>query len=235
MRLGRLLIWITLFGISMAFLESSVVIYIRDLLYPGGFDFPLAVMEGSLAITEILREAATLVMIAGAAVIAGRNSSERFAWFIYCFAIWDIFYYVFLKLLIGWPESILAWDVLFLIPVTWTGPVLSPIIVCCYMLCLSGIIIFFTYRGIDTRIRLKEWILLIAGALILIIAFTWDYSSFILRNYSISELINLPSAEPMFDLATRYLPEKFNWWLFIAGSLPILGSIAMIFSRHRSR
>jgi len=234
MRLGKLLVWITLFSIAMAFLESSVVVYIRALLYPDGFEFPLVIMEKSLAITEIFREAATLVILAGAGMIAGRRFSERFAWFIYCFAIWDLFYYLFLKLLTGWPESILTWDVLFLIPVTWTGPVLSPLIVCGYMLSLSAIVIFFRYRGVDTVIRVWEWILLIAGALILIIAFTWDYSSFILSSYSIRELVNLPTAESMFDLATSYLPEKFNWWLFAAGSLPIMGAITMIFKRWRS-
>jgi hypothetical protein len=72
-------------------------------LYPGGFSFPLSPIPERLAITELLRELATLVMLAGVGVVAGRNFPERFAWFIFSFGVWDIFYYVFLKLLIGWP------------------------------------------------------------------------------------------------------------------------------------
>jgi hypothetical protein len=118
----RLLFWITLFSISMGFLESSVVVYIREIYYPGGFDFPIVTMDKTLAITELLREAATMFMLLSAGIIAGRNTAERFAWFIYCFAVWDIFYYVFLYALLGWPESLLTWDILFIIPVVWDRP-----------------------------------------------------------------------------------------------------------------
>ncbi|MCD4769233.1 MAG: hypothetical protein K8R35_03595, partial [Bacteroidales bacterium] len=192
MKIRRLYLWITFFSIAMAFLESSVVVYIRELLYPEGFDFPLAEMDSSLAITEIFREAATLIMLLAVGIIAGRSFTGRFAWFLYSFAVWDVFYYLFLKLLIGWPESFLTWDVLFLIPVTWTGPVISPLIVCIFMISLSGLIIRFSAKGLNIRINKSEWILLITGAIIIIIAFAWDYSGFILEHYSISELWNLP-------------------------------------------
>ena len=132
-----------LFSVAMAFLESAVVVYIRELLYPDGFKFPLAAMDSSLALTEIIREAATIIMLAGAAVIAGKTFSQKFAWFLFCFAVWDIFYYIFLKLIIGWPSSLFEWDVLFLIPVTWTGPVISPLIVAVLMIILAMVIIIF--------------------------------------------------------------------------------------------
>ena len=86
MKLRGLLISVTTFAIGMAFLESAVVVYIRELLYPDGFSFPLSMMEGSLAITEILRELATLIMLLTIAIIAGRSFSTRFAWFLYSFA-----------------------------------------------------------------------------------------------------------------------------------------------------
>lgn len=231
MKLKPLLIWITLFSVAMAFMESAVVVYIRELLYPEGFKFPLVTLDSTLAFTEIFREAATLVMLLGAGVIAGKTWSQKFAWFIYCFAIWDIFYYVFLLILISWPASLFEWDVLFLIPITWTGPVISPLIVCVLMISLAGVIIHFSSKGINTMILRAEWYLLISGAIILIIAFTWDYSRFIISHYSISELWNLPDNQPFFDLATQYIPEKFNWWIFSLGGIVISSTIVSYYNR----
>lgn len=235
MKVSRLILWLTLFSIAMAFLESAVVVYIRELLYPGGFNFPLATMESSLALTEILREAATIIMLAGAAVITGKTFSQRFAWFLYCFAVWDIFYYVFLKLLIDWPLSLFEWDVLFLIPVTWTGPVLSPLIVAALMIILAMLIIGFSERGADTRIDSKEWFMLISGAIVLIVSFVWDYSGFILDNYSFSELLNLPGSESFFDLSTRYIPGKFNYYIYFTGIIIISLAIVVYYKRMRKK
>lgn len=215
----------------MGFLESAVVIYIRELIYPDGFGFPLAAMESRLAVTEILREAATMVMLLVVGVMAGRNTAERFAWFIYSFAIWDIFYYLFLWLLIGWPANLMVWDVLFLIPVTWTGPVISPLIVCLLMILLAMIIIWFSDRGARVKIDRTGWLVLVSGSIIIVVAFAWDYSRFILAHYSLSELWNLPGTDNLFDLATKYIPVKFNWWLFLLGSLVITSGIANIWIR----
>ena len=129
MKLRSKIIVISIFAIAMGFLETAVVIYMRDLLYPDGFSFPLVPIPADLALTEILREAATLIMLLTIAILNAKTFSERFAWFIYAFAIWDIFYYIFLKIMILWPESLMTWDILFLIPTTWTGPVISPVIV----------------------------------------------------------------------------------------------------------
>ena len=137
----KTLIVVSLFAIAMGLLESAVVIYLRDILYPGGFEFPLNPVRPDLVWTEILRELATLVMLLGVGILAGRNLAERFAWFMYSFAVWDIFYYAFLRVLIGWPESLMTWDVLFLLPVTWTGPVITPLIVSATMIFFALIII----------------------------------------------------------------------------------------------
>ena len=142
---ARILFIITIFSIAMGFMESSVVVYLREILYPGGFDFPLAPINLHLAITELIREAATLIMLLTIGIIAGRTASERFAWFIFSFAIWDLFYYIFLKLLLGWPESLLTWDILFLIPITWVGPVISPVLVALTMILLAVIIIYYNW------------------------------------------------------------------------------------------
>src|SRR5690348_14185303 len=111
------LIWLSLFAIAMGFMESAVVIYLRKILYPGGFQFPLMPISNDLAMVEIFREAATMIMLVGIGILAGRSVKEKFAIFIFCFAVWDIFYYVFLKIFLDWPQSLMTWDILFLIPV----------------------------------------------------------------------------------------------------------------------
>ena len=93
----KVLIWLTLFSIAMGFMETAIVVYLRELYYPKGFQFPLTVIPSNIALVEFLREAATLIMLIGIGIVAGKNKPQRFAFFIYCFAIWDIFYYVFLK------------------------------------------------------------------------------------------------------------------------------------------
>jgi hypothetical protein len=124
---GRFL-WIAVFAIAMGFLEAIVVVYLRELYYPDGFEFPLRLMSADLVRAEWIREIATLVMLAGIGIIAGRNGLQRLFYALFAFGVWDIFYYVALKLLLGWPASLLTWDLLFLIPVSWLGPVLAPAI-----------------------------------------------------------------------------------------------------------
>ena len=233
MRLRKLFIGITLLCIALAFMESAVVVYLREILYPEGFSFPLAKFEGHLAVTEILREVSTLVILVAIAIITAKKFSEGFAWFVYCFAIWDIFYYVFLKALIDWPASLFDWDILFLLPVTWTGPVISPLIVCITMITLMAVILYFYSRGVDTKIKPVEWIMMIAGAVIVIVSFTWDYSGYILERYSLSDIWNLPQDSSILDYASGYIPRRFNWWLFAAGNLIIVSAIILLYRRLR--
>ena len=116
----RKLVWIGVFAIAMAFVETMIVFYLRKLYYPDNNLFPLNIsMPTEILIFEWIREAATIVMLLAIAVLAGRNAKEKFAYFIYTFAIWDIFYYVWLKVTLDWPASLMTWDVLFLIPITW--------------------------------------------------------------------------------------------------------------------
>ncbi len=215
----------------MAFLESSVVVYLREILYPEGFRFPLNPISPELAITEILREAATLVMLLAVGIIAGKTPTRRFGWFIYSFGIWDIFYYIFLYLLLGWPESLLTWDILFLIPTTWTGPVIAPVVLSVVMVFLSMTIIGFAQSGINVAIKNREWGLLIAGSLIVILAFIWDYSSFIFDHFTLDELIHLTGKKALYDLGMQYIPGSFNWFLFSLGMSVILSGIAWYYYR----
>jgi hypothetical protein len=224
--------WVTLFAIAMGFLETAVVVYLRALLYPKGFVFPLAPIPSSLAMVEIVREAATLVMLIGLGVLAGRTAISRFGWFLYSFAIWDIFYYVFLKLLLNWPESPMTWDILFLIPTTWVGPVLAPIIVSFTMILLAVLIIHYDSSLGKANLKAMEWVILIVGSFILIISFTCDYSAFILEHYRLKDVWSVPSDE-MLKVAQLYVPKNYNWLLFILSEFILLTGIGIYWKRKK--
>lgn len=141
------LIATALFGISFGFIEASVVVYLRAAagLLPGleGTLFDVARLSGdlyqqaqilrevpkSLLRIEFFREITTLVVLLSVAFVSIKTSRERFAIFLWMFAVWDIFYYVGLWVTIRWPASLLTSDVLFLIPTPWISQVWFPITV----------------------------------------------------------------------------------------------------------
>src|SRR5688572_33218585 len=115
------------FAIAMAMVEAASVFYIRalvDRIEPYQSN-PLPI-PGALGSVEPWREAATLVMIASLGVLAGRTWRHRAGYAALAFGAWDIFYYVFLRLMSGWPRTVFDWDILFLLPLPWWGPVLAP-------------------------------------------------------------------------------------------------------------
>lgn len=228
---NKTLTWVAIFSIAMGLLESAVVIYLRELYYPQGFSFPLSAMQDKVAITEILREAATLIMLIAIGIISGKTATEKFAYFIYSFAIWDIFYYVFLKLLINWPESLFTWDILFLLPTTWVGPVISPILLALSMIGLSLAIVYFTNKNSNTKILRPEWLLLIIGSVISIVAFTYEYVGFLLKKFTIIEAFT-PN-QTLMDYALTFVPKSFPWGIFIIGFFTILGGIILFILRNR--
>src|SRR6266511_3308216 len=129
MRAWRLLPWLIIYAVAMAYVESAVVVYLRALYFPQGFAFPLVPLPPDMLAIEIGREVATLVVLLGVAMLAGPERWDRLLVLGVIFGVWDLFYYVWLWVLLRWPPSPLTWDVLFLIPVPWTGPVLAPAVV----------------------------------------------------------------------------------------------------------
>lgn len=168
------IVYATVFSISMAFIESAVVVYLRALYYPDGFSFPLKLMTNNLMGIEVLREGATIFMLLSVAALAGKRFWERFAYFIFCFGIWDIFYYVWLKFLIGWPLSIVDWDILFLIPVPWIGPVIAPVTISVLMLISGMVIVRLFHRGYDVKPTTPSVILFLIGSGIILYSFMRD-------------------------------------------------------------
>lgn len=218
------LLLMTAFSIAMAMLESAVVVYLRELYYQGRELFPLQPIDGHIALTEVLREAATMIMLVTIGWLVGRNRSERFAWFLFAFAVWDIFYYVFLYLLIDWPQSLLTWDVLFLIPVTWVGPVITPVLLACGMIALAVLILHFNRLHGNAHIGKTAWALLITGAVVCIVAFCWDYTAFVLEQPNAS-LTTLWGSEALWELTAQYEPRSFPWGIYTAGAALIAAGI----------
>ena len=230
---GSKLLLVGIFAMAMGFMESAVVVYLREIYYPDGFDFPLQNIDGHIGITEIIREAATMIMLLGVAFLAARRAMERFAWFIFAFAIWDIFYYVFLKLILNWPESLLTWDILFLIPLTWVGPVLAPIINSLTMIILALVILYFIDRKNNCKVGVPEWTLLIAGSIVIMINYMEDYTSFMMQRFSFIELFASSNLKKIMELSSQYIPMNFNWWWFVTGELLFFAAIVIIIRKNR--
>lgn len=171
MKTRKKLFILFLFGIAMAFVEAAVVVYLRELYYPEGFSLQLKVIPRDILAVELGREFSTIVMLIAIGVIAGRNFIERFSYFIFCFGVWDIFYYIFLKQTSNWPQSLLAWDVLFLIPIPWIAPVLAPVLVAIAMVIIGIIAVLKIERGYVLKLLKSDWLLGFIAALIIFASF----------------------------------------------------------------
>lgn len=213
------LLHLFIFSIAMALLESAVVVYLRALYYPEGFTVALKLIDENILLTEILREAATLVMLCWVALLAGNSFIQRFSFFLFCFAVWDIFYYIWLKALINWPESLLTWDILFLIPVTWLGPVLAPLLCSATMIFLSFSLLIIEQQNQNFKIRTMEWVLLFTGCAHILFTFLVDYAKIIISNGWLTEIDRIMENPEFLKLASGFVPDNYNWTLFMVGQL----------------
>lgn len=152
-----------------------------------------------------------MVMLACITLAATHNRRQWLAAFLIVFGVWDISFYAGLKLLLNWPASLFTWDILFLLPVPWVGPVLSPILVSLSMIAAGLIVLRRDLQGALPPFRWFQWALIFSGGLIVVLAFTWDF-----RNTS-----------------NGGMPNPFNWSLFILGELT--GLSGLIFNRPVKR
>jgi len=169
--------WLTIFGIAMAYLEAAVVVYLRQMFYPQGFVIlsleSLRPMPPFTFAIELGREAATIVMLAALSIaVSRRNWWERFAFFIWSFGIWDIFYYVWLYATLRWPSSPLTTDILFLIPVPWLGPVIAPVLVSITMLIFAVAILRMRTEAQGGISVWRHWVYMVLGAWLIFSSFT---------------------------------------------------------------
>lgn len=200
--------WVAFYAIAMAAVEAAVVVYLHA-LRPG--DAPLTVLlheiPAYLIPIEIGREVATLVMLLAIAAVAGRTARDAFLYFALAFGVWDIFYYIWLKVFIGWPPSLFTWDVLSLIPVPWLGPVIAPVTV---SLCLVAGSLWLRAHP-SLRLPRLAWSLAILGAVLILLSFTVDY------RYALA----------------RSDPPRFRWELYGAGI--VVAVVGAILGRRRER
>ena len=181
-------------------MESATVAYLRTLLHrvEPFQELPLPI-DDSFGVTEVIREAATLVMLISAGSLAGKSWRSRLGFFMLAFGIWDIFYYLFLKVIVGWPHSLFDWDVLFLIPVPWWGPALSPMLVSLVLIIFGSVFIFDEFNERPFRAGKLSWSFHLIGIVVALYVF---------MAHSIKVL-----AQDSGDIHTQ-LPEQFSWPLF---------------------
>jgi hypothetical protein len=164
---------VTSYAIAMGYLESAVVIYLRQTAFGNPVQvFPIRFLAPQLGVVEFVREAATIIMLLVIGYLAGKNRFQRSMFFIYSFAIWDIFYYLFLRMFTGWPASFADFDVLFLIPVIWVSPVICPILISLLLTMTSTILILLSTKREDLRVNPVNLELLLLGSAILFYSFT---------------------------------------------------------------
>ncbi len=198
-----------LFALAMAYLESAIVVYLRLLYYPTGFQFPMIPIPSQIALIETGREAATLIMIWAAARLNGQTFKERFALFCFVFGIWDLAYYGWLFLFIGWPGFWLEWDILFLIPVPWIAPWLAPALVSTGLIVVSFLVLRRPQRFPRKIFTRTEWKIVLSGAGLILASFFWQTK----------------------HVVQGGIPDSYPWPLFLAGYLIGLWPVLHVFFR----
>jgi len=200
-------VWVFSFSIAFAWVESSVVIYLREIYFEGSFYFPIhttwhdgrAVLD-TLMRVEFGREIATIIMLISIGCAAGKKPIQKFCFFMVAFGIWDIFYYIWLRVLVGWPENLMTWDLLFFVPLPWVGPVITPLLIALAMVVAGSQILYYENKGITFQWRWYDWTVEFACGLAMIVAFCWDW-----RN-----ILRLPG-----DTTRNGMPNAFAWWIYL--------------------
>ena len=223
-------LWIVVFSIAMAALEAAVVVYLRALYYPDQFTVAFRLIDENILLVELAREAATLVMLLSVGIIAGKNFNQRLAWFLVSFAIWDISYYAWLKVFIDWPSTLFDWDILFLIPITWIGPVAAPLI-CSVVMMVLGITLLRPNLAVPRTV----WALILAGVVLTLFTFMRDYAGLIIDNDLVHQLPNLLKNELFLEKAAQLEPQPYLWSVFWIGQLMFLSGIALLLRETSGR
>jgi hypothetical protein len=178
-------------------------------------------MHGVLGSVELAREAATLVMLLAVGGIAGRTRTTRLGYAAIAFGIWDILYYVFLKLISDWPKSLLDWDILFLIPLPWWGPVIAPVSIALLMIVWGTLVVLDREAASTPRPIL--WRFNALGTVLALYVFMADSLHAISRGM---------------DAPNTVLPTTFNWPLFAVAAALMAAPVVqlawrMLQSPHR--
>ena len=213
---------VVIFAAAMAWVESAVVVYLRTLIdrvepYQAN---PLPIF-GGLGQIELGREVATLVMLLTVGWLAGQTWHSRIAYASIAFGVWDIFYYIFLAPMSGWPHSLFDWDILFLLPLPWWGPVIAPASIAALLIVGGTLITRRDARASALMPRRFAWGLSCIGAVLALYVFMADA---------------IRASSHGAEATRNVLPTSFNWGLFLIAfalmSVPIADAVWQLF-RHR--
>jgi hypothetical protein len=196
---------VVLYAVAMAWVESAVVFYLRSMMNriePYQPD-PFHIIVG-FGWVELIREFATMVMLLMVAALAGQNWRSRWGYFAIAFGVWDVFYYVFLKIICGWPHSLLDWDILFLLPLPWWGPVLAPVMISLLLIVWGTLASQWIRFRPPGKAHWWLWLLNFAGNLLALYTFMAD---------------TLAAVPGGLAAICNVLPAAFNWPLFIVAWL----------------
>lgn len=137
---------VAVFAVAMAWAEAAVVFYLRTIanrIMPYQPE-PLPVIEEART-AELEREIVTIVMLDTVAVSAGRTRQARLGHALVAFCTWDIFYYVFMQPMTGWPCTLPEWDILFPPSLLWWGPVIAPMLISVFRILWGTIVTQFEH------------------------------------------------------------------------------------------
>lgn len=194
--------WVGLFAIAFACVEAAVVIYLRQMYGIQDLLWDIPAFDPKIALVEVGREFSTLIMLLAVGWAVGKSLQARVGFAFFAFGMWDIFYYIWLKLLINWPESLLTPDILFLLPLPWWGPVIGPVLIAVLMVVGGSLAVIAADRGQVVRFSFYEGISLLGGILVMLYSFMKD------------ALAALPT-DP--DTLSQLRPSAFNWPIYLIG------------------
>jgi hypothetical protein len=221
MKNGRRWAVVVVFAVAMAWVESAVVFYLRTMInriepYQPN---PLPII-GDLGPAELVREAATLVMLLTVGLLAGRNWRSRIGYAAVAFGVWDICYYVFLRKLCGWPHSLLDWDILFLLPLPWWGPVLAPVLIALLMIAWGTLACQVERTPSSWRSDFTAWGMNLVGTGLALYVFMAD---------------TIRVAHHGVDALRNVLPTWFNWPLFAVALLLMAAPVFQAYQQISDR
>ncbi len=194
--------WVGLFAIAMAFVESATVVYIRRIYGISNLLLDIPLFDPVIAPIEVGRELATLVMLLTVGWAVGKSRQTKISFLFFAFGVWDIFYYIWLRIFIGWPNSLISPDILFLIPLPWWGPIIAPILIACLMVVGGILAVINEDKGYAIKLSLINWITLFGGVLIMLYSFMKDAIAIMPTNV---------------ETLAQLRPVTFNWPIYIIG------------------
>jgi hypothetical protein len=195
---------VVVFAAAMAWVESAAVFYLRvklDRIVPlqaNPLPYPAPVGWLSFGLVELVREAATLIMLVAIGWLAGQTARSRLGYTLVAFGAWDILYYVFLVPISGWPQSVWDWDVLFLLPTVWWGPVLAPMLIAALMVIGGTLVSLFALWP-------RWWTMALNGLGVALALFVF-----------MSDALQALAAGGGAEAVRNVEPQWFNWPLFLA-------------------